>query len=79
VFQEKTDVEPKLTDKLEEGRTSLIAISDRVEAVQTARKVAASEFRMLKFGLMEVVYEWAKGMVSSKPRSYVARSDAMVT
>jgi antiviral helicase SKI2 len=63
VFQEKTDVEPKLTDKLEEGRASLIAISDRVEAVQTARKVAASEFRMMKFGLMEVVYEWAKGMV----------------
>jgi antiviral helicase SKI2 len=63
VFQEKTDVEPKVPEKLEQGRASLIAISDRVEAVQTARKVAASEFRTMKFGLMEVVYEWAKGMV----------------
>jgi antiviral helicase SKI2 len=64
VFQEKTDVEPKLTEKLEEGKIALIAISDRVEAIQTSRKLAASEFRMMKFGLMEVVYEWAQGTVS---------------
>jgi hypothetical protein len=64
VFQEKTENEPALTPKLEQGRDSIVAISDRIEAVQTARKVAAQEFRMLKFGIMEVVYEWAKGMVS---------------
>lgn len=63
VFQEKTDVEPKLTEKLEEGKATLIAISDRVEAIQTGRKVADSEFKMMKFGLMEVIYNWAKGMV----------------
>ena len=64
VFQEKTDIEPAISPKLEEGRASIVAIADRVERVQTACKLAAEEFRGLKFGLMEVVYEWAKGMVS---------------
>ena len=35
-----------------------------MEGVQTAHKVPGEEFRALKFGLVEVVYEWAKGMVS---------------
>ena len=35
-----------------------------MEGVQTAHKVTGEEFRALKFGLVEVVYEWAKGMVS---------------
>jgi antiviral helicase SKI2 len=64
VFQEKTDVEPAIPPKLEEGRASIISIFERVERIQTARKVAGDEFRQLKFGLTEVVYEWAKGMVS---------------
>lgn len=64
IFQEKTDNEPAITPKLEEGRASILAIADRVERVQTASKLAAEEFRALKFGLVEVVYEWAKGMVS---------------
>ncbi|KAI0001768.1 NUC185 domain-containing protein [Russula vinacea] len=55
VFQEKTDVE--------EGRDALVAISDRVVEVQVRHKVAADEHRgTLNFGLMEAVYEWAKGM-----------------
>lgn len=64
VFQEKTDVEPVLPPKLQEGRDAIIAIAERVEAVQTAHSVPGEEFRGLKFGLAEVVYEWAKGMVS---------------
>lgn len=45
-----------------------MAISDRVSRVQDSHKVAAEEFRSnLKFGLVEVVYEWAKGMVSQLP------------
>jgi antiviral helicase SKI2 len=57
-------VEPVIPTKLEEGRDAIIAISDRVGHVQDFHKVAAAEFQStLNFGLMEVVYEWAKGMV----------------
>ncbi|KAH9486365.1 Putative ATP-dependent RNA helicase [Psilocybe cubensis] len=63
VFQEKTDVEPLLSPKLEVGRDAIVAISDRVGRVQDFHKVSVEEFRSnLKFGLVEVVYEWAKGM-----------------
>ncbi|KAJ3509694.1 hypothetical protein NLJ89_g5085 [Agrocybe chaxingu] len=63
VFQEKTDVEPVLSPKLEAGRDAILAISDRVGRIQDLHKVASEDFRSsLKFGLVEVVYEWAKGM-----------------
>ncbi|KAK7063867.1 ATP-dependent RNA helicase [Favolaschia claudopus] len=63
VFQEKTDVEPVISPRLEEGRAAILAISDRVGRMQDLHKVAAEDFRSnLKFGLVEVVYEWAKGM-----------------
>lgn len=63
VFQEKTDIEPVIPPKLEVGRDAILAISDRVERVQTLHKVAVEDFRSsLKFGLLEVVYEWANGM-----------------
>jgi len=65
VFQEKTDVEPVIPPKLQEGRDAILAISDRVGRIQDLHRVAAEDFRSnLKFGLIEVVYEWAKGMVS---------------
>ena len=64
VFQEKTEVEPVFPPRLEDGRGALSAISERVAAVQVRHKVAADEHRKtLNFGLMETVYEWAKGMV----------------
>ena len=64
VFQEKTDVEPVLPPKLEEGRDAILSISEWVGRVQDLHKVNAPEFQStLKFGLIEVVYEWAKGMV----------------
>ena len=62
VFQEKTDVEPIIPPKLKEGLDAVMAIAERVGAVQDRQKVAAEEFRALKPGLVEVVYEWAKGM-----------------
>lgn len=66
VFQEKTEVEPLIPPKLQEGRDAIIAINDRIGKVQDRHKVASEEFRStLKFGLTEVVYEWAKGMVRS--------------
>ena len=65
VFQEKTDVEPVIPPKLEEGRAALLQIADRIGAVQDRHKVqAADSEKRLKFGLVEDVYEWAKGMVS---------------
>lgn len=62
VFQEKTEVEPVIPPKLKEGLDAIVAIAERVGRVQDAHKVPGEEFRQLKFGLVEVVYEWAKGM-----------------
>ncbi|KAG7099859.1 hypothetical protein E1B28_001664 [Marasmius oreades] len=63
VFQEKTDVEPVIPPKLEQGRDAINAISQKVGRLQDKNKVAAEESRSkLNFGLAEVVYEWAKGM-----------------
>lgn len=65
VFQEKTDVEPTIPPKLEQGRAAIMALAERVLNVELANKVAAEDFEnKLKFGLVEVVYEWARGMVS---------------
>jgi antiviral helicase SKI2 len=64
VFQEKTEVQPEFPPRLEGGRDVLEAILERVAGVQVWHKVAADEHRWtLNFGLMEAVYEWAKGMV----------------
>ncbi|KAF7302620.1 ATP-dependent RNA helicase [Mycena chlorophos] len=63
VFQEKTEIEPVIPPALEAGREAIIAISERVGRIQDAHKVATEDFRSnLKFGLVEVVYEWAKGV-----------------
>jgi superfamily II RNA helicase len=66
VFQEKTEVEPEIPPKLQEGLEAITAIAQRVERVQETHKVPGEEFRGLKFGLVEVVHEWAKGMVRVK-------------
>lgn len=64
VFQEKADVELVIPPKLSEGIEAIIDIAGRVLRVQEHHQIAAEEFRStLKFGLVEVVYEWAKGMV----------------
>lgn len=63
VFQEKTDSEPVISTKLQEGRDAIVAIVDRVGAVQDYHNISRPEFKLTRFGLMEVVYEWAKGMV----------------
>ena len=68
VFQEKTMSEPALTGSLERGRDTIIAISEKVNDVQTRLQVIQSsedsnDFASNpRFGLMEVVYEWARGM-----------------
>ncbi|KDQ12068.1 hypothetical protein BOTBODRAFT_189538 [Botryobasidium botryosum FD-172 SS1] len=63
LFQEKTEVEPIVPPRLQEGLAILVNIAERVGHVQDRHRVAGGDFRAsLKFGLVEVVYEWAKGM-----------------
>ncbi|PHH78759.1 hypothetical protein CDD80_6310 [Ophiocordyceps camponoti-rufipedis] len=68
VFQEKTLVEPALTSNLTRGRDTIVAISEKVNDVQTRLQVIQSSdesndfVSRPRFGLMEVVYEWARGM-----------------
>lgn len=62
VFQEKTDVEPVLTPRLMQGRDEILTVAARVGRIQDYRKIGAADYeKKLKFGLVEVVYEWAKG------------------
>ena len=68
VFQEKTDVEPTLTPRLEKGKATIIQISEKVNAIQTRHQVILSSedsndfVSRPRFGLVEVVHEWARGM-----------------
>ncbi|KAI1164828.1 DSHCT domain-containing protein [Nemania serpens] len=68
VFQEKTESVPNLTGNLERGMKTIIEISEKVNTVQTNRQVILSSedsndfVSRPRFGLMEVVYEWAQGM-----------------
>ncbi|KAL2173611.1 NUC185 domain-containing protein [Thermothelomyces heterothallicus CBS 202.75] len=68
VFQEKTESVPHLTANLERGMKTIVDISERVNAVQTLHQVIqtsdeSNDFvSKPRFGLMEVVYEWARGM-----------------
>ncbi|KAL8278507.1 hypothetical protein RQP46_009197 [Phenoliferia psychrophenolica] len=69
IFQEKTDVEPLLTPKLEDGKATILEITERVRRVQSKHRADVAEEGFsteLKFGLVEVVYEWAKGMPFSQ-------------
>ena len=69
VFQEKSDVDPyhHVTSSLQRGITAITAISKRVNDVQTLHQVLLSsddaDFESQpRFGLVEVVYNWAEGM-----------------
>jgi antiviral helicase SKI2 len=72
VFQEKTDSTPNLTPALERGIATLVTISERVNQFQTLHQVilAADDSNDFvsrpRFGLVEVVYEWARGMPFSR-------------
>ena len=68
VFQEKTDNEPTMTPALERGQAKIIEISEKVNHYQTLHQVILSAddsndfVSRPRFGLVEVVYEWARGM-----------------
>ncbi|KAJ5542272.1 DEAD/DEAH box RNA helicase (Ski2) [Penicillium sp. DV-2018c] len=68
VFQEKTETEPNLIPSLEKGRAEIIRIAEKVNDCQILHQVIqssddANDFASTpRFGLTEVVYEWARGM-----------------
>lgn len=68
VFQEKTDNVPTMTPALERGQETIIKISEKVNHYQTLHQVILSAddsndfVSRPRFGLVEVVYEWARGM-----------------
>ena len=71
VFQEKTDVVPNITQRLEKGKETILAVAKRINNIQIDHQVMLStendDFESRpRFGLMEVVYEWAKGMSFSQ-------------
>ena len=65
VFQEKSDADLRLTEGLERARDTLVSLAWGLGEAQAAAglPVAPDEYvkSALNFGLMEVVYEWAKG------------------
>ncbi|KAK5146405.1 Antiviral helicase ski2 [Rachicladosporium monterosium] len=68
VFQEKTEWEPNMTPALSRGQAAIIKISEKINEYQTMHQVWLSseesdDFESKpRFGLVEVVYEWARGM-----------------
>ena len=68
VFDEKTDSEPQLSEKLKRGKEAIIEISEKVNHYQILHQVIlssddANDFvSRPRFGLVAVVYEWARGM-----------------
>lgn len=66
VFQEKSESTPVLTDRLQKGQDKIVEIAKRLASVQRDCGLDVSQEEYLgnlKFGLVEVVYEWARGMV----------------
>ncbi|TMW67409.1 hypothetical protein Poli38472_011029 [Pythium oligandrum] len=66
IFQEKTQNEPTLTPRLEQARETVKRIAESLGVIQLQEHLdidpAVYCKNSLNFGLMEVVYEWARGM-----------------
>lgn len=62
-FKDKTNIEPELTPTLRDGYQRIVDTADRVAAVQLAHQLnAEDDTSTMHMGLMQVVYEWARGM-----------------
>jgi antiviral helicase SKI2 len=72
VFQERTDSTPNITPALEEGMSTIVKIAEKVNHYQILHQVILSSddsndfVSRPRFGLVEVVYEWARGMPFSR-------------
>nr|CAG8628111.1 9611_t:CDS:10 [Entrophospora candida] len=64
VFQEKNASEPTLTPNLEKGVAEIKKVAKYVGEVQREKGVyiPGDYVETIKFGLVQVVYEWARGM-----------------
>eukprot|EP00043_Microstomoeca_roanoka_P011762 m.111284 g.111284 ORF g.111284 m.111284 type:complete len:1291 (-) comp15289_c0_seq2:139-4011(-) len=65
VFQDKRASEPRLTRRLEEGVDTIKAMATKIALTQLdcGMAISVEEYLSeLRFGLVEVVYEWARGM-----------------
>ncbi|EGG13921.1 DEAD/DEAH box helicase [Cavenderia fasciculata] len=65
IFQEKDAIEPSLTPRLIQARDNLIKINEKLcqlEIDHGLQVTLEEKEKILKFGLMEVTYEWARGM-----------------
>jgi antiviral helicase SKI2 len=85
IFQEKTDYEPVLPARLVEACASLeqLAMTAGEMQLQCGLDISADDYcrQALKFGLVEVVYEWAKGtlfadicMLTDVPEGSIVRT-----
>ncbi|WIA30222.1 hypothetical protein OEZ86_000313 [Tetradesmus obliquus] len=65
VFQEKSDVEPELPPALASARGQLVGLAGELARLQAAAGLPIAEEEYLREvlhpGLMQVVYEWARG------------------
>lgn len=67
VFQERGASEPKLTPKLTKAKEIVLTYARKVAQIQAdcGLPISVEDYiNGLKFGLVEVVYEWARGLVS---------------
>ncbi|GAA5799047.1 hypothetical protein HPULCUR_004456 [Helicostylum pulchrum] len=65
VFQERNASEPRLTPKLMKGKEVVLTYARKIAQLQVDCGLAISVedyANNLKFGLVEVVYEWARGL-----------------
>ncbi|KAK5578123.1 hypothetical protein RB653_003076 [Dictyostelium firmibasis] len=65
IFQEKDAVQPSLTPRLIEAKRNLIITAEKTYKVESEKGLDVSPDEKLettlRFGLMQVVYEWARG------------------
>lgn len=69
VFEQKHCTEPHLTDILQQGRDKILAKAEQIGRLQkqVGMRVPLEEYKeTFHFGLMEVVFEWARGMPFSE-------------
>lgn len=69
VFQQRRCSEPKLTKTLEEGKKRILTMAEEIAWLQSECGLVTSveEFKeQYNFGLVEAVFEWARGMPFSE-------------
>lgn len=67
VFQERSESEPRLTPKLAKGKGIVLSYAKKLAELQAecGLSISVEDYvGSFRFGLVEVVYEWAKGLVS---------------